>query len=551
MSRFVPALRWLRTYQTAWLPADLAAGVTVGAVLVSSALAAGQLAGLPVAGLYSLMLPLTAFALLSSSRQMVVGPDVTMATLIAASLVPLAAGDPLRLAALSALMTLWMAIFFAGAALLRLGFMADFLAKAVTVGFMHGVAVVILVAQLPKVLGIEPAQGSTLARLGHILRTLDQTHLPTAGIAVVAVAVILGMRRWLPRIPGQIVVLIGSVIAVRLFALDQAGVAVVGDIPGRLPPIGMPDVTLDDVRLVAPVALGAALLSFSDTIVTGRAFASRNRYRLDANRELLALGIGNLAAAFTQALPISGNGTVTAVGESAGSRTQVTSIVAAATVVGVVLVIAPLLKSLPIAALGGILTVAAYGLCDRAEFRRLWNFRGVGFAAAIIVLAGVIAIGAIEGILLGVLFSLVLVIREVTFPSDTLLGQADGGFHDLAHRPDARPVPGAVIYRCAGPLFFANCGQFRSRVEAVVEGCAEKPSVFVLDASMVFQVDLVACETLIEVGDWLRERDIRFAIANLQSKVEATIARGGVIEHLGETAVFATIPAALAAGNPA
>ena len=159
------------------------------------------------------------------------------------------------------------------------------------------------------------------------------------------------------------------------------------------------------------------------------------------------------------------------------------------------------MRNLPIAALGGILTVAAYGLCDLAEFRRLWNFRGVGFAAAIIVLAGVIAIGAVEGILLGVLFSLVLVIREVTFPSDALLGLADDGFQDLARRPDARPVPGAVIYRFAGPLFFANGGQFRSRVEAVVEGCPEKPSIFVLDASMVFQVDLVACETLIEVGD--------------------------------------------------
>ena len=324
------------------------------------------------------MLPLTVFALLSSSRQMVVGPDVTMATLIAASLVPLAAGDPLRLGALTALMTLWMAIFFAGAALLRLGFMADFLAKAVTVGFMHGVAVVILVAQLPKVLGIESGQGSTFARFGHILRNLDRTHLPTVGVAVLAVAMILGMRRWVPRLPGQIAVLIGSVIAVRLFALDEAGVAVVGDIPGRLPPLGMPDVTLDDVRLVAPVALGAALLSFSDTIVTGRAFASRNRYRLDANRELLALGIGNLAAAFTQALPIAGNGTVTAVGESAGSRTQVTSIVAAATVIGIVLVIAPLLRSLPIATLGGILTVAAYGLCDLAEFRRLGTFAAWG-----------------------------------------------------------------------------------------------------------------------------------------------------------------------------
>jgi high affinity sulfate transporter 1 len=546
LARFIPALEWGRTYQRAWLPTDVAAGITLGAVMVPVGLAFGELAGLPLAGLYAGIAPLIVYALFGSSRQLIVGPDATMATVVAVSLAPLAAGDPARLAALVALLAGLMCGVFLLAGFLRLGFMADFLAKPVIVGFMHGLAVVILVGQLPKILGVPGGGETTLAQLGNVLQRLGHTHLPTFIVGVWAVGVILAMRRWVPRVPGQVVALAGSLAAVHLLRLDESGVAVVGSIPGGLPTWRIPRVDWNDLRTLLPVALGAAALGFSDTIATARGFASRNRYTIDANQELFALGLGNFATCVTQGLPISGSGSRTAVAESSGSRTQFTSIVAALTVAVVMLFLTSYLSKLPSAALGGILVAAAIGLCEFGEFRRLWNFRGIGLATALVVMAGVIGIGVMEGILLGVTICLVLVFRALTFPGGALLGRTADGFHDMAYHPDARAVPGAIIYRFSGPLFFANCSQFRSRIQALVAESVPPPNVVVLDASVIFIVDLSACDTLIEVGDSLRRQGIRLAIVDLRSRVKPMFARGGVTGGLGEDVFFSSVAAALA-----
>ena len=547
ISRFVPALRWGREYRAAWLGPDIAAGITLGAVMVPVGLAFGELAGMPLAGLYAGIVPLVVYALFGSSRQLIIGPDATMATVVALTVAPLAAGDPARLALLVALTAAGVGLVCIAAGLLRLGFMADFLAKPVIVGFMHGLAFIILVGQLPKVLGIQAHGDSTLAQLAHVLRSLGQAHFTTLVIGISCVALILGLRRWAPRVPGQVLALLGALAAVHSLALHQAGVAVVGDIPAGLPRLRVPVVSMADARLVAGVAFGAALLAFSDTIVTARGFASRNRYRIDANQEFIALGLGNIASAVTQGLPVSGSGSRTAVAESAGSRTQLTSVFAAATLAGVMVFLTPYLAELPSAALGAILVVAAYNLCDFAEFRRIWRFRGVGLVGALLVLATVIVMGVMQGILIGVALSLIVFVHALAFPGDAILGQTSDGFHNLAYHPDAHPVAGAILYRFSAPLFFANSGQFRSRIEELIQRSETPPKLFVLDASAISEIDLTGCEMLIEVGEALRAQGVRFVIVQLRDPIKARMARAGVPAALGEDAFFPTIAEALKA----
>jgi MFS superfamily sulfate permease-like transporter len=349
----------------------------------------------------------------------------------------------------------------------------------------------------------------------------------TLGIGVSCVAIILSFRRWLPRIPGQIVALIGAILAVSFLKLEQIGVAVVGDVPRGLPHFHIPFLSAQDFRSLIPVAFAAALLAVSDTVATSRGFASRNHYRIDANQEMLALGLGNITAGLTQSLPVNGSSSRTATAESAGSRTQVTSIVAAAMVACVMLFLTGFLHSLPQAALGAILIAAAWSLCDFQEFPRMWRFRRAGLVAALLTMAGVVGISVMVGIGIGVLYSLILVLKSVAFPEDAVLGQVGPEeFYDRERHPEAKPIPGVIMYRFLSPLFFANCGAFRSRSEELIEASAEPVYGFVLDAGAIIEVDLAACEVLSEFHRDLRDRGIRLVIANLRGNVKDRLVRG-------------------------
>jgi high affinity sulfate transporter 1 len=517
----------IRSYQLSWFPNDLSAGITLGLVMVPVGLAFGELAGAPMAGLYAGILPLIAYAMFGSSRQLIIGPDASMATLVALSVAPLAGGDAARLALLASLLAVLMGLICILGSLLRLGFLADFLAKPVIVGFMHGLAVVIAVGQLPKVLGIQGGGDTTVAQLLTVGRNVAGTNFQSLGIGVACVVLILACRRWLPRIPGQIVALVGAILVVHFLKLDQSGVAVVGNIPQGLPSFQVPIMSLQDVQSLLPLACAAALVAISDTVATSRGFASRNQYRIDSNQEMLALGMGNIAAGLTQGLPVNGSGSRTAAAEAAGSRSQVASMIAAGMVACVMLFLTTLLYSLPSAALGGILIAAAWSLCDGEEFRRMWRFRGVGLVGALLTMAGVIAVGVMEGIGLGVVFSLILVLKALAFPDDAVLGQVGPEeFRDRQRHPEARAIPGVVLYRFSAPLFFANCGVFRSRAEAAIESSPEPVHRFILDASAISEVDLAACEVLSEFDRELRNRGIRLLIANLRGSVQDRLVRG-------------------------
>lgn len=548
MSRWLPGLRALKDYDAAFLPRDLAAGLTLGAVMVPVGLAFGELAGAPLAGLYAGMLPLVAYALFGSSRQLIVGPDASMAAIVAVSVAPLAGGDLGRLALLAGGLALLIGLICIVGGLLRLGFMADFLSKPVIVGFMHGLAVVIAVGQLPKVLGIHAEGDTTATQFVSVVRHLGETNFLALVIGAGCVAIILGFRRFVPRIPGQVVALVSSVGLVAGLGLERFGLAVVGKIPTGLPSVQIPALTLADLRILLPVAFVAALVSFSDTMVTARGFASRNRYRVNANQELIAVGMGNIASGLTQGLPISASGSRTAVAEAAGSRTQVTSVVAAAVVCAAMLFLTDTLYFLPSAALGGILIAAAWNLCDFAEFGRLWRFRGTGLLGALLTLAGVVGIGVMEGIGIGVLYSLVMVLRALAFPADAVLGRTHAGeFHDVMHYLDAEPVPGVIVYRFSAPLFFPNCSLFREHVERLVDDTPGPVHGVVLDGSAISNVDLVACETLVDLRRDLADRGVRLAIGNLRDKVRGTLERGWSTEHEDGGLFFATIADAVRA----
>ena len=527
IARWLPGLATLKTYKASFLPRDLAAGITLGAVLVPVGLAYGELAGLPLAGLYGSMLPLLAYFLFGSSRQVVVGPDSAMAAIVAVAVAPMAMGDPGRLALLCATLGVMVGVLCLLAGLLRLGFIANFLSKPVIVGFMHGVALVIIGSQLPKVLGIRAEGETTLEQFASLVARLGDTNPLALAIGASSFAVILLCRRFAPRVPGAVVALLGSLLAVVLLDLDRHGIAVVGRIPSGLPQLSLPMPSLADFDDLLAVAFAAALLAFSDTMVTARALAARNRQRIDGNQELLGIGMANLVSGVSQGLPISASDSRTAVVEAAGGRTQVASVIAAIVVAVVMLWLTQLLYWLPTAALGGILIASAWGLCDFREFARLWRFRGISLAGALVTLAGVVVLGLMEGILLGVVFSLVLLLRALAFPPDAVLGRTPAGeWRDPAHRPEAVPVPGLLVYRFSAPLFFANSELFRERIEALVADAAEPVTAVVVDGAAIHDVDIMACDMLVELDGELRSRGIRLAFGNLRDRVLRDIERG-------------------------
>lgn len=549
--QWIPGPGKLGEYRISWLPKDLAAGITLGAVMVPVGLAFGELAGLPLAGLYAGIFPLLGYACFGSSRQLIVGPDASMAALVATSLAPLAGGDLVKLAILAGALAVLIGLICILGGLMRLGFMADFLAKPVIVGFMHGLAVVIFVGQLPKVFGFKISGETTWNQMIEIGKNIGEIHWLTFSVGAACVAVILCFRRWAPRIPGQIVALLLSLSAVYLLALDAKGVAVVGEIPQGLPKFQLPIPTWEDFRQLLPIAFAAALVAFSDTMVTARGFASRNRYRIDANQEMLALGLGNIASGFTQGLPISASGARTAVAESSGSKTQVTSVVAALVVAFVMLFLTDYLRKLPSAALGGILIAAAYSLCDTKEFLRLWKFRGVGFLGALLTMLGVVGIGVMEGIAIGVSFSLILLFYFLSFPQDSVLGEVEGSgeFHDLVRRSDAKQIPGLILYRLSAPLFFANAGRFRSRIEALIDESSGPVRAVVVDASAFFEIDLAGCETLMEMHDDFQKRGIRMSLGNVRDRIKDLLARSGALEVFGTKEIFSTLSEAVKASR--
>ncbi|TDW24393.1 SulP family inorganic anion transporter [Kribbella kalugense] len=545
-----PGIAVLRGYRLRWLRPDIVAGVTVAAYFVPQVMAYSQLAGLPaVTGLWAALGPLVLYFLLGSSRLLSLGPESTTALLTATAVGPLAAGDPARYAVLAAVLALLVGVICVVGWLARLGFLADLLSKPVLIGYLAGIAVIMMTGQLGRLTGAPVHGDSPPAEVWSAVRLFGQWRLAPVALSVVALALLLVLARWTPWLPGPLIVVALAALVTWAAGLADRGVALVGEVPSGLPAPHLPSLTAGDIGLLAVPALGVALVGYTDTVLTGRAFATRGGERPDPDRELLVLGLGNLSASLVRGFPISSSGSRTAVAVAAGAKSQVYSLVAAAVIVATLLFAGPLLSAFPIPALGALVVFAAVRLIDVAEFRRIAAFRRTEFVLAVATAVGVIALDVLYGVLVAVALSVLDVLRRVARPHDGILGYVPGiaGMHDIDDYPDARPVPGLVVYRYDSPLFFANAEDFRRRALAAVAAAEPPVRWLLLNAEANIQIDSTAVDALDSLREELAERGIVLTMARVKQDLRDDLQAAGFLDRLGPDRVFYTLPTAVEA----
>jgi len=550
-SAWMPGLWVLRNYRRAWLKNDVVAGLVLTAVLVPAGMGYATASGLPpVTGLYATIIPLLAYALFGPSRIMVLGPDSGLAALIATAVVGGAASEPGHALGVGALLAVLVGILCIGAGLLRAGFLTDLLSKPVRVGYMNGIALTVLVTQLPKVFGFSVkatgvADGAVLFVKGALEGKINWT---AAAIGVACVVVILGLRALWPKVPGVLVAVVLATLAVTLLHLSDR-VSVVGAVPRGVPLPTLPAVDLGEVARGLVAAVGIALISFADTSVLSRTFAGRHGYRVDPNRELVALGVANLAAGFFQGFPISSSSSRTPVAESAGSKTQVTGVVGALAIV-LLLVAAPwLLANLPTAALGAVVIAAALRLFDFKSIATFRRVRRSDFVLTLVAFLAVAGAGVLEGIGLAVVVSILDFVRRAWRPHDAVLGRAQGvkGYHDIRRYPNAAQVPGLLLFRWDAPLFFANADLFRERVVDLVDEAAAPVRWVIVAAEPITDVDTTAAESIQELDTELGARGVELAFAEMKDPVKDRLQRYGLKARIGQDFFFPTVGAGVKA----
>ena len=544
----VPGVHVALGYRKAWLRGDVLAGVTVAAYLVPQVMAYAEVAGLPaVAGLWAAAASLLVYAVLGSSPQLSVGPESTTALMTAAALAGMASGDAARYAALAAALAGMVGEIRRVARVARLGFLADLLSRPVLVGYMAGVALLMVVSQLGKLTGMTVHGEGPVEQIAFVVRHLADADPTTMVLALVLLVFLLLAGRYLPRLPSPLIAMLLAAGVVALFHLDSAGVSVVGDIPRGVPHLQLPVLEGRELLSLLPAACGVALVAFSDNVLTARAFESRDAKPIDANQELLALGAANLAVGAVQGFPVSSSGSRTAIGHAMGSRTQLHSVVALGTVVAAVAFLGPILAAFPRAALGAMVVYAATRLIDLTEFRRILAFRRVEFALALGTTAAVLVFGALEGVLAAVALSVLDLVHRVTRPHDGVLGYVPGmaGMHDLDDYPGATTVPGLVVYRYDSPLFFANAQDFTKRALAAIDSAETPTRWFLLNAEAIVTVDLTAADALESLRREIERRGIVFAMARVKQELRDDLARTGFLSQVGEHRVFMTLPTAV------
>lgn len=549
-TRALPGLEWMRGYHGAWLRPDLIAGVTLAAVIVPIGMAYGQLAGLPpVTGIYASMLPLLAYALFGSSRLLIVGPDASSAALVAAAVAPLAAGSATRYAGLAALLAIETGVICVVAGIARLGFIASFLSRPILVGYMNGLALTVIASQLPGVFGITVTATGFFGQIVQLIANLGHTHALTLGIGVGVLAIIVTLRRIAPALPGPLIAVVAATLAVIVWRLDTRGVQTIGAIASGLPALTMPQVTPSDAFHLLGDALGVALLIFSDTILNARTFAARTGDRVRANQELISLGVANATAGLSQGFPVSASGSRTAVNEAAGGKTQLAGIVAAIALAIMLLLLTGPLSAFPTAALGAILIAAAARLFDMSTLRSLAHADWRELAVALVTLIGVLTLGLLQGIVLAIALSLLLLLAQAVRPHDAVLAEVKGvdGYHDVEEYPQGSRAPGLIVYRFDAPLFFANADYFQHRVRELVASSDGPVEWFLLDAEAITAVDSTAAQFLEETRRELASQGTLLVIARAKQPVRIQLSRLGLIEAIGKQRFYPSIRSAVEA----
>jgi high affinity sulfate transporter 1 len=548
--RWLPGLGVLREYQWAWLRYDIVAGLVLTTMLVPVGIAYAVASGVPgIYGLYATIVPLLFYALFGPSRILVMGPDSSLVAVILAVIIPLSGGDPQRAVALAGMMAIVSGAVCILAGMARLGFITELLSKPIRYGYMNGIALTVLISQLPKLFGFSIESDGPLRNIGAIASALmeGKVNWTTFTVGGLTLAVILLLKRW-PRLPGILIAVVGATVAVGALDLaTRAGVSVLGSLPQGLPGFAIPWITTADIVPVVIGGCAVALVSFADTSVLSRVYAARTRTYVNPNQEMMGLGIANLAAGFFQGFPISSSSSRTPVAEAAGAKTQMTGVVGALAV-ALLLVVAPdLLQHLPSSALAAVVIASAIGLIEITDLRRIYRIQRWECWLSIVCTVGVAVFGAIEGIGLAIVIAIIEFLWDAWRPYSAVLGRADGvkGYHDIKRYPDAHLIPGLVLFRWDAPLFFANAELFSDRVLDAVAASPTPVRWLVVAAEPVTSVDVTSADMLAELDDTLHAAGIELCIAEMKDPVKDKLKRFGLFARLGETAFFPTIGTAV------
>ena len=537
---------------------DLVAGISVAAVALPVAVAYAQLAGFnPVVGLYSSILPLVAYAVFGTLRQLMVNPDAATCAMIAAAVSPLAANDAELYASLAIALTLLTGLICIAASFFRLGALADFLSRPILVGFLNGIAISIFLGQLGKLLGFSVESGGIVPRMLEIFGKLPQTHAPTLAVGLGSFAALFASVRLLPRVPAALVVLAGATVVTALFKLDGQGVAILGAIPAGLPPLRWPTLRLEALPSMAADAAGLALVLFTSGVLTARSFAAKGGYAIDVDREFAAFGAANIASALSQGFAVTGADSRTAMGAAAGGRTQVTGLVAAAAIAAVLLFLTRPLQYVPTPALGAVLIYAAFSLFDLSTLRAIWKIDRLEVGLAVATTLGVVAVGAIDGILVAVGLALARFVHQTARPRAEVLGQIEGmaGFHSVERHTTAKTVPGLVLFRFNAPLTFFNADYFKQRALAAADAAGPGLQWFVLDAIPMSDFDISGLYAFRELNEALAARGTIVIVAGRRTEFLNWLRETGLYREMHEERFFPTLRQALKAclrnGRPA
>jgi high affinity sulfate transporter 1 len=549
-TRTPPGIRALHNYRLRWLRSDVVAGVVLTTLLVPQGMAYAELAGLPaITGLYTSILCLVGYALFGPSRILVLGPDSSLGPMIAATILPIvgSGGNPARAIALASMMALIVGAFMILAGIAKLGFIADLLSKPTQIGYMNGLALTILIGQLPKLFGFSTDANGLIDEAHAFIHGVGSGETVGAAVAIglVSLALILALGRWLPRVPGVLAAVVIAIAAASVFDLASHGVSLVGKLPKGFPPLTVPN-PVSDLPLLVAGALGIVLVALADTISTASAFAARTGQEVDGNGEMIGIGAANVAAGFFQGFPVSTSGSRTAVAEQAGAKTQLTGVVGAALIVLMLVLVPGLLKNLPNPTLAAVVIAASLSLADIRGVVRLWQQRRAECLLSLAAFLGVALLGVLEGIAVAVALSILNVFRRAWRPYQTTLGRVPGlsGLHDRQLHPEGEELPGVVIFRFDAPLFFANARTFRDQVRSLA-AADPRPDWIVIAAEPITDIDTTAADMLNDLDEELNAKGTSLVFAELKDPVREKLERYELIGPLDPDHFFPTVDAAV------
>ena len=548
LERWVPGIRAARTYRRPWLRSDLVAGVVLAAILVPQGMAYAELAGVPaVTGLYTTIGCLVGYAIFGPSRVLVLGPDSSVSPLIFAAIVPLATtDDPGTAIALAGMLALIVGLIEIGLGIGKLGFVADLLSSEVQIGYMNGLAVTIVVGQLPKLFGFSTDADGFFDEISEFVGNLDQTEVAAVAVGIGVLVVLLGLPRVTTKVPAVLVAMVGALVVSAVLGLADE-IATIGTLPSGFPKPQFPWTQLSDVGPLLVAAVGITLVSLTDTIATSSAFAARRGDEVDPDQEMIGIGAANVAAGVVQGFAVSTSSSRTAVAEQSGAKSQLTGLVGAALVAVLLLFLNDLLADLPQSALAGVVIAAALSLLNLGALARYWAVRRSAVILSVITSLGVVLLGVLEGIVVAIFLAVLLFFHRNWWPHGAVIGEVDGldGWHSLDVHPEAREVPGIVVYRWEAPLFFANAGAFRRQIRNLVR--ERSPRWVVVQCEAITDIDVTAAEMLKQLDEELNAEGVHMAFVEMRSRLQDLVLHYGLFETLDRDHFYPSIATALAA----